>query len=94
MFSSQSRFYFWIRSFLCVNDIIISSFQAVGLLRLVAEIQGKQLTKVIESHKQILVDMIHPRKYYLRHQSVNAQVGVMEGTAFCTSLNPRLFSIG
>ena len=29
----------------------------------------------------------------LRHQPVNAQIGLMDGNTFCTTLYPRLFTI-
>ena len=33
------------------------------------------------------------RKHLLRHQPVNAQIGLMDGNTFCTTLYPRLFTI-
>ena len=38
-------------------------------------------------------DMIPPKKHLLRHQPVNAQIGLMDGNTFCTTLEPRLFTI-
>ena len=38
---------------------------------------------------QVLQDMIPPKKHLLRHQPVNAQIGLMDGNTFCTTLNPR-----
>ena len=37
--------------------------------------------------------MIPPKKHLLRHQPVNAQIGLMDGNTFCTTLEPRLFTI-
>jgi transformation/transcription domain-associated protein len=44
-------------------------------------------------HKEVLADMIPPKKHLLRHQPVNAQIGLMDGNTFCTTLEPRLFTI-
>jgi transformation/transcription domain-associated protein len=44
-------------------------------------------------HKDVLQDMIPPKKHLLRHQPVNAQIGLMDGNTFCTTLSPRLFTI-
>eukprot|EP00094_Tigriopus_californicus_P003836 TCALIF_03692-PA protein Name:"Similar to TRRAP Transformation/transcription domain-associated protein (Homo sapiens)" AED:0.01 eAED:0.01 QI:3/1/1/1/1/1/3/160/3083 len=67
--------------------------RAMDSLKLLAEIQGKGITEVMDPHKDVLQDMIPPRKHLLRHQPVNAQIGLMEGNTFCTTLNPRLFTI-
>ena len=37
--------------------------------------------------------MIPPKKHLLRHQPVNAQIGLMDGNTFCTTLEPKLFTI-
>lgn len=65
-------------------------------LRLIAELQGCSVTDVMMPHREILVDVIPPRKLRLRlrHQPTNAQIGLMDGNTFCTTLNPRLFTIG
>ena len=47
----------------------------------------------MEPHKEVLADMIPPKKHLLRHQPVNAQIGLMDGNTFCTTLKPRLFTI-
>ncbi|EZA54681.1 Transformation/transcription domain-associated protein [Ooceraea biroi] len=67
--------------------------QAMASLRQLAEIQNKSVTEVMEPHKEVLADMIPPRKHLLRHQSVTAQIGLMDGNTFCTTLNPRLFTV-
>ncbi len=36
-----------------------------------------------------IADMIPPKKHLLRHQPVNAQIGLMDGNTFCTTLEPR-----
>ncbi|XP_015602005.1 transformation/transcription domain-associated protein [Cephus cinctus] len=67
--------------------------QAMASLRLLGEIQNKTVTEVMEPHKEVLADMIPPKKHLLRHQPANAQIGLMDGNTFCTTLNPRLFTI-
>ena len=67
--------------------------QAMASLRLLSEIRGASIVEVMEPHKEVLQDMIPPKKHLLRHQPVNAQIGLMEGNTFCTSLEPRLFTI-
>jgi len=58
-----------------------------------SEITGKAVTDVMAPHKDVLQDMIPPKKHLLRHQPVNAQIGLMDGNTFCTTLTPRLFTI-
>ncbi|XP_012269997.1 transformation/transcription domain-associated protein isoform X2 [Orussus abietinus] len=67
--------------------------QAMASLRLLGEIQNKTVTEVMEPHKEVLADMIPPKKHLLRHQPANAQIGLMDGNTFCTTLTPRLFTI-
>ncbi|XP_066597811.1 transformation/transcription domain-associated protein isoform X1 [Prorops nasuta] len=67
--------------------------QAMSSLRLLAEIQNKSVTEVMEPHKDVLADMIPPKKHLLRHQPANAQIGLIDGNTFCTTLTPRLFTI-
>lgn len=68
--------------------------QAMYLLRVFADVQKKTVVEVMEPHKAVLADMIPPKKHLLRHQSANAQIGLMEGNTFCTTLTPRLFTLG
>lgn len=63
-------------------------------LRLIAELQEKTVTEVMDPHREVLVDMIPPKKHLLRHQPASAQIGLMDGNTFCTTLEPRLFTIG
>ncbi|GAB1859196.1 Transformation/transcription domain-associated protein [Camponotus japonicus] len=67
--------------------------QAMASLRQLAEIQNKSVTEVMEPHKEVLADMMPPKKHLLKHQPANAQIGLMDGNTFCTTLNPRLFTI-
>jgi transformation/transcription domain-associated protein len=57
--------------------------------QLLSEITKKSITEIMLPHKEVLVDIVPPKKHLLRHQPVNAQIGLMEGTSFCTTLNPR-----
>ena len=67
--------------------------QAMNSLKILSEITKKPVTEVMAPHKDVLQDMIPPRKHLLRHQPVNAQIGLMDGNTFCTTLEPRLFTI-
>ena len=67
--------------------------QAIHSLQVLAELTGKSVTEVMAPHKDVLADMIPPKKHLLRHQPVNAQIGLMDGNTFCTTLSPRLFTI-
>ena len=62
-------------------------------LQVLAKTMGKSITEIMEPHKDVLQDMIPPKKHLLRHQPLNAQIGLMEGNTFCTTLEPRLFTI-
>ncbi|XP_058123036.1 transcription-associated protein 1 [Anopheles ziemanni] len=66
---------------------------AMASLRLIAELQEKTVTEVMSPHREVLVDMIPPKKHLLRHQPAAAQIGLMDGNTFCTTLEPRLFTI-
>ncbi|XP_019648042.1 PREDICTED: transformation/transcription domain-associated protein-like [Branchiostoma belcheri] len=67
--------------------------QAMHSLRVLAKVTDKTITAIMEPHKNVLEDMIPPKKHLLRHQPANAQIGLMEGNTFCTTLQPRLFTI-
>ncbi|KAG7311694.1 hypothetical protein JYU34_002748 [Plutella xylostella] len=62
-------------------------------LKLISELQNKTVTEVMDPHREVLADIIPPKKHLLRHQPANAQMGLMDGTTFCTTLKPRLFTI-
>ncbi|PNF39461.1 hypothetical protein B7P43_G11091, partial [Cryptotermes secundus] len=62
-------------------------------LEVLARIQNKTVTEVMEPHRELLQDMIPPKKHLLRHQPANVQIGIMDGNTFCTTLEPRLFTI-
>ncbi|KAK2172769.1 hypothetical protein NP493_930g01023 [Ridgeia piscesae] len=67
--------------------------QAMHCLQVLAESMKQTVTEIMEPHKDVLQDMIPPKKHLLRYQPANAQIGLMEGNTFCTTLEPRLFTI-
>ncbi|XP_051273420.1 transformation/transcription domain-associated protein isoform X1 [Dicentrarchus labrax] len=67
--------------------------QAMHSLQVLAHVTGKSVTVIMEPHKEVLQDMVPPKKHLLRHQPANAQIGLMEGNTFCTTLQPRLFTM-
>ena len=62
-------------------------------MEVLSEVTGKSVHALMEPHKSLLEDMIPPKKHLLRHQPVNTQIALMDGNTFCTSLNPRLFTM-
>ncbi|XP_023171663.2 transcription-associated protein 1 [Drosophila hydei] len=67
--------------------------ESMLLLKHIGSIQKKTVSEVMDPHKDVLADIIPPKKHYLRHQPANAQIGLMDGNTFCTTLEPRLFTI-
>lgn len=66
--------------------------QAMSSLRLIANAQGKTITEVMIPHREVLTDIIPPRKHSLRHQPASTQIGFMDGNTFCCTLEPKLFT--
>ena len=46
-------------------------------LRVLAETMGKSITDIMEPHRDVLQDMIPPKKHLLRYQPANVQIGIM-----------------
>ena len=67
--------------------------QTMQSLRTLGRLTGRGVTEVMQPHKEMLVDMVPPKKHLLRHQPANVQIGLMEGNTFCTTLEPRLFTL-
>ncbi|XP_077513657.1 transcription-associated protein Nipped-A isoform X4 [Amblyomma americanum] len=67
--------------------------QAMRSLEALAAASGQSVAALMEPHREVLADMVPPKKHLLRHQPLNAQIGLMEGNTFCTSLQPRLFAL-
>ena len=74
-----------------INEIFVC--KAMYSLEVLAKTTNKTVTEIMEPQKQVLQDMIPPKKHLLRHQPANAQIGLMDGNTFCTTLDPRLFTI-
>jgi len=68
--------------------------ESMVLLKHIGTMQLKSVSEVMDPHKDVLADIIPPKKHLLRHQPANAQIGLMDGNTFCTTLEPRLFTIG
>ena len=43
---------------------------------------SKTVTEIMEPHREVLQDMIPPKKHLLRYQPANAQIGIMVGRHF------------
>ncbi|XP_072179557.1 transformation/transcription domain-associated protein-like [Diadema setosum] len=67
--------------------------QAMESLRWMADFTNKKVMEIMSPHKEVLADMIPPKKHLLRHQPANAQRGLMDSNTFCTTLEPRLFTM-
>lgn len=74
------------------SNIIVREQTMQSLLTL-GRLTSRGVTEVMLPHKDVLVDMIPPKKHLLRHQPANVQIGLMEGNTFCTTLEPRLFTL-
>lgn len=46
-------------------------------LEILGKTTKKSITEIMEPHKDVLQDMIPPKKHLLRHQPANAQIGLM-----------------
>ena len=46
-------------------------------LKVLAITMDKTITMIMEPHKEVLQDMIPPKKHLLRFQPANAQIGIM-----------------
>jgi len=51
--------------------------QAMHGLKILAEARKTTVTEVMEPHRDVLQDMVPPKKHLLRHQPANAQIGIM-----------------
>ncbi|CAN8021853.1 unnamed protein product [Ixodes persulcatus] len=77
----------------CVREQARALPLAMHSLEVLARVSHQSVAQLMEPHKELLVDMIPPKKHLLRHQPLNAQIGLMEGNTFCTTLQPRLFAL-
>ena len=60
--------------------------QAINSLHILAKVQTKTIAEIIKPYTDILADMVPPKKHLLRHQPVNAQIGLMDGNTFCLNI--------
>lgn len=67
--------------------------QAIHSLEVLAQVMNCSVGALMEPHRDVLADMVPPKKHLLRHQPLSAQIGLMEGNTYCTSLQPRLFTL-
>lgn len=51
-------------------------------LQILATARDLSVTAVMKPHKEVLQDMIPPKKHLLRHQPANAQIGIMVSHGF------------
>ncbi|XP_035826346.1 transformation/transcription domain-associated protein isoform X2 [Aplysia californica] len=66
--------------------------QCMKSLKVLAEVTKKSVTEIMAPHKELLQQMVPPKKLLLRHIALNSQIGIMEGYTFCVTLEPRLFN--
>jgi len=57
------------------------------LLRVLSETMSRSITEIMEPHKDVLNEMIPPKKHLLRYQPANAQIGLMVCRLFLISFN-------
>lgn len=66
---------------------------AMSSLRQIARLQNTTVTEVMLPHKAVLEDIVPPKKHLLKHQPAGAQIGLMDANTFCTTLEPKLFTL-
>ena len=60
-------------------------------LETLATVASKTVTAIMEPHKEVLQDMIPPKKHLLRHQPANAQIGLMVNFNLLSSSFPAIW---
>lgn len=60
-------------------------------LEVLAKTTNKSITDIMEPHKEVLQDMIPPKKHLLRHQPANAQIGLMVTYLVLLSKSDNMF---
>ncbi|XP_065189437.1 transformation/transcription domain-associated protein-like [Sycon ciliatum] len=80
-----------------INEITSSSKTgrkvSQKMIRVIAELSGKDTVDVISPHKELLSQKVPPAKFQLRNQPLRAQIGLLDGNTFCLNLRPRIFFI-
>lgn len=67
--------------------------QAIASLHILARVQNKTIAQIIEPHKEILADLVPPKKAMLKQYPVQSQIGLMDGNTFCLNIQPKLFTL-
>lgn len=67
--------------------------QAISSLHILAKVQNKTIAQIIEPHKDILADLVPPKKHMLKQYPVQSQIGLMDGNTFCLNIQPKLFTL-
>ena len=65
--------------------------QSMQCLELLAKLENKSLHDIIKPHRDVLADTVPPKKHLIRHQSVQSQLGLLNGNTFCMNIRPKLF---
>ncbi|ESN91105.1 hypothetical protein HELRODRAFT_194551 [Helobdella robusta] len=54
---------------------------------------NQSLNCLMEPFKEVIMDVVPPKKHLLRYQPPQAQIGIMEGNAFCMCMEPHLVTL-
>lgn len=66
---------------------------AMDSLKQIAQLQNLPVAEVMMPHKDVLEDIVPPKKHLLKHQPAQAQIGLMDAFYFCTTIEPKLFEL-
>ena len=67
---------------------------SIKLIRLIAELQSKNVYILIQPYIEVLNEIVPPRKHQkLRNFPTQARIGILEGLEFCSSTQPQLFGL-
>lgn len=66
---------------------------AMDSLKQIAKLQNLSVSEVMMPHKDVLEDIVPPKKHLLKHQPAGAQIGLMDACVFCTTIEPKLFEL-
>ena len=51
--------------------------QVMHVLEVLSETTGMKITEIISPHKEVIAEMVPPKKHLLRYQPPIAQIGIM-----------------
>lgn len=66
---------------------------AMDSLKQIARLQNVPVAEIMMPHKDVLEDIVPPKKHLLKHQPAGAQIGLMDACVFCTTIEPKLFEL-